>query len=115
MRPLTILVVEFNTLMAAALEQLLRSSGHEVVVVPDGASALVALEEWSVDVILNDIDDAEIDGVTLIQSLPDALQRRVVYLAGAASEPAVPDGAILLQKPSRGHALRAAVERAAAE
>ena len=114
MTELTILLVEENLLMAAALEQVLSTSGHEVVMVSDGSAALKVLEERDVDVILNDIDLAEMEGVAMYESLPCDMQRRVIFLAGALSQHAVPPGARLLQKPSRGVLLRQAVQQVAA-
>lgn len=113
MLPLTILVMEDDALMGAALSQALSGAGHEVVLVADEAAALEAIDEWPVDVVLSDIDDAA-DCSAVVEALPESLQGRVVFLADPRAEPIVPDGAILLRKPSRGVALRAAVERAAA-
>lgn len=66
---LRILVVEDNRDAARSLAQLLELSGHEVVVAPDGRSALGAVEAAPPDVALIDIGLPDVDGYQVARIL----------------------------------------------
>lgn len=60
--PLRILVAEDNAVNQAYTEKLLNNHGHTVIVVDDGAKAIQAWEQESVDLILMDLQMPGVDG-----------------------------------------------------
>jgi CheY-like chemotaxis protein len=66
---LRILVVEDHALTAEATATLLRLSGHEVRVAPDGASALRAAQAEPPDVVLLDLGLPGLDGYEVASRL----------------------------------------------
>jgi signal transduction histidine kinase/ActR/RegA family two-component response regulator len=62
LRPRRILVVEDNLDAAESLRAVLRTEGHDVEVLRDGAAALARLEDFRADIVLLDIGLPRMDG-----------------------------------------------------
>jgi signal transduction histidine kinase/CheY-like chemotaxis protein len=75
-----VLLVEDNTDAADALMMLLETLGHEVVVMHDGPSALIAMRTSAPDVALVDIGLPGMDGYDLARRMRALPQGRVVML-----------------------------------
>jgi two-component system, OmpR family, response regulator len=79
---LRVLVVEDRPESAAALALLLRRSGHEVEVAPDGPAALDAVQARPPDVVLLDIGLPGLDGWEVSRRLPgDPAGKRPLLIA----------------------------------
>jgi two-component system cell cycle response regulator CpdR len=99
------------------VRRILESQGHEVVVVSDGAEALVKLARHPFDLLLTDISMPNMDGVELwLKVARDWPRMRVLMMSGYAAqrtrvhgigEPSYP----ILQKPFSMVDLNDAVER----
>ncbi len=61
--PLNILLAEDNKVNQIFASELLTSKGHAVLAVPNGAEALNALEEHTIDLVLMDVQMPEMDGL----------------------------------------------------
>src|SRR5437899_2271933 len=68
-RVLRVLVVEDERDAAQSLARFLEMSGHEVVLAPDGRSALAAVEAAHPDVALIDIGLPDLDGYQIARHL----------------------------------------------
>jgi signal transduction histidine kinase/DNA-binding response OmpR family regulator len=75
--PLRILVAEDNAVNRTVIVRLLGKRGHDVRVVDNGRSALMALDEDTFDVILMDIEMPEMDGLEATE-----LIRKREYMSG---------------------------------
>jgi CheY-like chemotaxis protein len=64
-----VLVVEDSRDAGESMRELLRMSGHDVVVVNDGAQALSALEEFRADIVLLDIGLPRVDGFMVAHAI----------------------------------------------
>ncbi|WP_051261540.1 response regulator [Desulfovibrio inopinatus] len=61
--PLNILLAEDNKVNQIFASELLTSKGHSVLAVPNGADAIKALEEHTIDLVLMDVQMPEMDGL----------------------------------------------------
>jgi two-component system cell cycle response regulator CpdR len=112
-----ILVAEDEAPVREYVRRILESQGHEVVVVSDGAEALVKLARHPFDLLLTDISMPNMDGVELwLKVARDWPGMRVLMMSGYAAqrtrvhgigEPSYP----ILQKPFSMVDLHDAVER----
>ncbi|HEV7609601.1 MAG TPA: ATP-binding protein [Steroidobacteraceae bacterium] len=68
-RPRRILVVEDSLDAAESMRALLRTEGHEVEVLQDGAAALARLEEFRADIVLLDIGLPRMDGYMVAHAI----------------------------------------------
>jgi two-component system, chemotaxis family, CheB/CheR fusion protein len=69
LRPRRILVVEDNPDAAESIRIVLRSDGHEVEAVQDGAAALARLEDFRADIVLLDIGLPRMDGYMVAHAI----------------------------------------------
>src|ERR1039458_9023611 len=65
----SILVVEDDELMLAALEILLQDEGYEVTTASNGIEALLFASSQSFDLVISDVQMAEMDGIETISNL----------------------------------------------
>jgi CheY-like chemotaxis protein len=68
-RPRRVLVVEDSLDAAESMRALLRTEGHEVEVLQDGAAALARLEEFRADIVLLDIGLPRMDGYMVAHAI----------------------------------------------
>jgi DNA-binding NtrC family response regulator len=61
-----ILIVDDEPQILASLAMVLRSSGHDVVTVEDGASAIGRIEADSFDLLITDIRMSPVDGMQVL-------------------------------------------------
>ncbi len=114
----SVLVAEDDDLTRELLVKVLRRDGYEVVEAVDGLDALEKLRAGKVDLVLSDIQMAQVSGMELL----DAIQKRApeipVVLITAYAEPGAAMDAIMrgaadyLAKPVDIIALRTTVARA---
>ena len=114
----SVLVAEDDDLTRELLVKVLRRDGYDVVEAVDGLDALEKLRAGPVDLVLSDIQMAQVSGMELL----DAIQKRAseipVVLITAYAEPGAAMDAIMrgaadyLAKPVDIIALRATVARA---
>jgi two-component system chemotaxis sensor kinase CheA len=64
-----VLLVEDSAITRTMIAQLLRMFGYHVAEAEDGARALVALEDFSADVVITDVEMPQLDGIQLIERL----------------------------------------------
>jgi CheY-like chemotaxis protein len=83
-----ILVVDDSDVDRLLMEGLLKQfSGFETIAAENGTQALQKLEEWSIDLILTDLQMPKMDGLELVQAVrTKGLQIPVVLTTGAGSE-----------------------------
>jgi PAS domain S-box-containing protein len=116
----TILIVEDELILAAALARLLRRDGHTVDLAANGRWGLARLDERAYDLILCDVRMPELDGPTfyrLLERQQPRLCRRVIFLTGDTLEPVTQafleqSGAPCLTKPFTIAEARRAIQRA---
>lgn len=114
-RPLRVLLVEDDAVVAEVVAGLLQRAGHQVVHAPHGLAALAELECGEFDLALLDLDLPGIDGISLARLIRGrglrmplmALTARVDAEAEPASRAAGMDG--FLRKPVTGDMLLAAM------
>jgi CheY-like chemotaxis protein len=113
-----VLLVEDDPNVRKAFTLILQREGHEVVVAEDGETAVRALADRSLDVIVSDIRLPGLSGVELLRAVREVdLDLPVILMTGwpqveTAAE-AVELGALqYLQKPVRPRLLLDAVDRA---
>ena len=89
MPPLEILVVKDSRTQAMRLQELLEREGFKTVIVPDGKSALIALENRRPSVVLSDIVMPEMDGYELCRKIraDPKLKSLPVILLTALNDP----------------------------
>jgi PAS domain S-box-containing protein len=116
---LRILVAEDNRVNQRLVVRLLEKRGHDVLVAGNGQEALAALEEWSVDVVLMDVQMPVLDGLAAtraVRAREAGTERHVPIIAMTAHAltgdrekclEAGMDG--YLTKPVRGDTLLAAI------
>jgi CheY-like chemotaxis protein len=68
-RPRRVLVVEDSLDAAESMRALLRTEGHEVEVLQDGAAALARLEDFRADIVLLDIGLPRMDGYMVAHAI----------------------------------------------
>ena len=68
-RPRRVLVIEDNRDAAESMRALLRTDGHEVEVVHDGAAGLAKLEDFRADIVLLDIGLPRMDGFMVAHAI----------------------------------------------
>src|SRR5262245_34834273 len=88
-RVLRILVVEDDPDTAHSLARLLEMAGHEVVLAPDGRSALAAVEAAHPDVALIDIGLPDLDGYQIARHLQELQAEKrplIVAITGCGQE-----------------------------
>jgi len=86
--PLNVLLAEDNEINQLVARLLLERLGHHVVVAEDGLEVLAALDKEDFDVILMDLQMAEMDGVEAcrrIRALPDGVKAAVPVIAMSAN------------------------------
>lgn len=84
-----ILVVDDNLDAATTLARILKLSGHEVEIVHDGATAVIAARRMRPAFIFLDIGLPGLDGFQVYESLkrePGLERARVIVVTGSASE-----------------------------
>ena len=64
-----VLLVEDSAITRTMIAQLLRMFGYQVAEAEDGMRALHALEEFSADVVITDVEMPQLDGIELIRRL----------------------------------------------
>ena len=78
-----ILIIDDDDQMRSLLEKMLEGTGHDVVVAPDGKTALDLFSKRPPDVVVTDILMPETDGLELIYTLrrdfPDV---RIIAISG---------------------------------
>jgi FixJ family two-component response regulator/DNA-binding MarR family transcriptional regulator len=119
-KPLRLLIVEDDAVVATELEDALRGSGLAVAVATDGYDGL----EWinangSPDILFTDIQMPRMDGITFVQTMVDALpkghQCAVIFASAHGTVPHVAAALRLnaidfLEKPMDRMQVRAAVD-----
>jgi CheY-like chemotaxis protein len=89
-RPIHILVVDDEPLMARPLADTLAAEGYEIDMAVNGQRALEKIKHQTYDLILSDLRMPELDGVGLCQELerrwPELL-RRMIFITGAIEHP----------------------------
>jgi signal transduction histidine kinase/ActR/RegA family two-component response regulator len=68
-RPRRILVIEDNRDAAESMRAVLRTDGHDVETVPDGAAGLAKIEEFRADIVLLDIGLPRMDGYMVAHAI----------------------------------------------
>ncbi len=82
-----ILVAEDDRAVSAFVTRALTHGGHEVVAVPDGLAALVALAEGPFELLLTDIVMPGLDGIALaLKASKDFPDMRILLMTGFAAE-----------------------------
>ncbi len=115
-----ILIADDEKNLRRVLSALLRRDGHEVESVPDGATALVALERAPFDILITDIKMPKITGLELlarVRALPRALPVVVITAHGTVDTAvkALKAGAFdFITKPFDKEELRLVVRKAVA-
>jgi CheY-like chemotaxis protein len=118
----SVLVVDDEARVREALAVMLQGV-HELVVVPDGASALAAVRMRVFDAILCDVMMAGMSGADVFRQIASELpgvERRIVFITGGAFIPDVRDFVAttqnrVLEKPFDADQLLAAIDEAASE
>lgn len=121
-RPLRLLLAEDNAVNGRVLEKILAEAGHEVRVVADGASALLAMLRENFDVVVLDVNMPRLGGIEAARIYAAARpQGRAPILALTADDSGERRRACraagmvdCLRKPISPEILRAALEAAAA-
>ena len=67
-----VLVADDNAAIRESLSDIIRLRGYQVVEAADGRQALDLVSAGAVDIVLIDLHMPEMDGVTVIQSLPSS-------------------------------------------
>jgi two-component system cell cycle sensor histidine kinase/response regulator CckA len=108
----TILLVEDETSVRAAVERMLSSAGHHVLVAQDAteAMALSAAFDGPIDLLVTDVVMPGLDGPALAERLRAARpQLRTLFISGYSREHAIPSGSegthAFLPKPFSREAL----------
>ena len=113
-----VLVADDNADMRDYLTRLIRSRGHDVIAVPDGAAALASARARRPDVVLSDVMMPGLDGFALIRALGEEEETAtipVILLSARAGEEARVEGmeagaADYLVKPFSARELLARVD-----
>src|SRR5262249_31010245 len=87
--PVTVLVVEDNPITRKLIQVTLRSEGYEVLLAPDGRTALELLGRHRVDLILQDLLLPDIHGFDLVKqlrALPSGADAPILVISGYLSE-----------------------------
>lgn len=111
-----VLVVDDEPDVSQITGRMLGRLGHQVTVVPDGASALEALDSAAVDVILMDVTMPRMDGPSTARALRKrGVDARIVLMSGYAESELIGRGVLadadaFLQKPFTQDELAAAVQ-----
>ena len=79
----SVLIVDDNPSLAAALADILALKGFEIHVVSTGAAALQVLHDYPVDVLLTDIIMPEMDGVALYRHTRNTHPKLITILMTA--------------------------------
>lgn len=98
MAPRTILVAEDDRVIATLLQHRLVKAGFNVILAPDGRSAMEALETSRPDLAVIDVLMPDVDGFELLahlRGLPDHAETPVLLLTSLASESDVERGLTL--------------------
>jgi|SRR4051794_28350144 DNA-binding NtrC family response regulator len=83
LRPLRVLVVDDEHVIADSLSTILRKQGFEVIAVYSGYSAIETAFEWLPDVVISDINMPGVNGVDAILSMARRLPRaKFLLLSG---------------------------------
>lgn len=120
-RPLTILVVDDDTLVLDVFESMLKSQGHNVLAAADPATAMTLVEEYgrSPDVLLVDVALAGASGIDFAEAVRVRFPSiGVVFTTGFAHrEPMARRAGIgeVLRKPFRPQQLFDIIGRAASK
>jgi DNA-binding response OmpR family regulator len=85
-----VLVVENDEATRWRVGRVLRKSGHEVLEVASGASALLALQESSFDVVITAISLPEIDGFEVTRAVRKWCDRTEVIAISDVDNPKTP-------------------------
>jgi two-component system response regulator AtoC len=113
-----ILVVDDDRASRELLARILVARGHDVLALPDGKDALVALERGPVDLVVSDIRMADVDGLQLTDRMREAAPDTPVVLVTAfgnveGAVEAIRRGAFdYISKPYDVDAIAVVVERA---
>ncbi len=86
-----ILVIDDEEIIIKSLSRLLEKNGYEVFVAKNGQDAIVMTEEEAFDLILADIRMPGMNGVEVVQSIYEKLQKNlkkipVIFITGYADE-----------------------------
>ncbi len=120
--PISVLIADDDEDQRLLLERILRRAGgrrHLVTPVPDGRSALSALQERVFDVVLLDLSMPGLDGLDVLEAMAgDPARPQVIFVSGygtvATATRAMKLGAYdFVEKPVDGERLRALVWKAA--
>jgi PAS domain S-box-containing protein len=103
----TILVVEDEDAVRKVAQEILERNGYQVIVAPDGRTALelAAKRERRIDLLLTDVVMPGLGGPELVERMRPA---KVLFMSGYSEHLQLRP---LLQKPFDGHALLAAVRK----
>ncbi|MCF8144669.1 MAG: response regulator transcription factor [Deltaproteobacteria bacterium] len=82
-----ILVVEDETHLAEGLKLNLSLKGYEVMIAPDGISALQGWKEWQPDLIVLDIMLPGIDGISVLRNIRLEDERVPILILSARGDP----------------------------
>jgi CheY-like chemotaxis protein len=86
-----ILVADDEPLVADILAMILKSKGHSVKTVPDGAAALDAFRAEPFDLVLTDLSMPNINGLALAREIKDLKpSQTIALLTGSADENLTP-------------------------
>lgn len=90
----TVLVADDDADVRRVLRKVLAASGFATVEADSGAGALALVAAGGIDAIVSDVRMPGVDGLAFYDRLAQehpALSRRLVFLTGAARDPAVHD------------------------
>lgn len=114
MKPIRILVVEDDALLAISLEEMLIEMGHEICAVEGTeAAAVAAALQHAPDLIIVDAWLREGSGISAVEQILRARSIWHLFVSGdmRSVQQAIP-GAVVLQKPFRESELASAIQRA---
>jgi PAS domain S-box-containing protein len=115
-RPLQVLVVDDQAVLARAASLVLAGAGHSTTTVNAGGAAIECLEREAFDVVVTDLGMAGMNGWDLAAAVKDSWpETRVVLVTGWGAEIDPTDARTrgvdaVVAKPYRGETLRGAVE-----
>ncbi len=78
---MNILIVDDEPSLIVALRPILKAAGHEVFAAPDAQSALAAIGQLRLDLVLLDLGLPDADGCDLIAAIKTRAQARVIVLS----------------------------------
>lgn len=118
--PATILLVDDEELLRAAVQEMLEMSGYKVITASNGHEAMACLNQQAIDLVITDLVMPKMDGVDLVEQIrqirPDlpvivvsGSTRNIMQRYGIDSIH-VPGADASLSKPFKGADLRSQIQ-----